>query len=52
VVHRAWNPHPAIPASLLGFWVTAADRPHISEIGEPAWGSSSAPHPALVDLER
>jgi quercetin dioxygenase-like cupin family protein len=52
VVHRAWNPHPEIPASLLGFWVTAADRPHISETGEPAWDSSSAPHPALVDPER
>ena len=27
VVHRALNPHPDIAASLVGFWVTAADRP-------------------------
>ena len=52
VVHRASNPHPDIPASLVGFWVTAADRPHISETGAPAWVPSLAPHPALVDLER
>ena len=47
VVHRAFNPHPDIPASLVGFWVTAADRPHISETGEPAWTPSTTPHPAL-----
>ncbi|HJQ76297.1 MAG TPA: cupin domain-containing protein [Acidimicrobiia bacterium] len=37
VVHRALNPHPEIPASLIGFWVTAADRPHITETGAPPW---------------
>ena len=47
VVHRALNPHPEIPASLIGFWVTAADRPHVSEAAEPAWSPSRAPHPAL-----
>lgn len=47
VVHRAFNPHPEIPASLVGFWVTAADRPHITEVGEPTWTPSTAPHPAL-----
>ncbi|MEX0863969.1 MAG: cupin domain-containing protein [Acidimicrobiia bacterium] len=47
VVHRALNPHPDIPASLLGFWVTAADRPHISETGEPGWAPSPTTHPAL-----
>jgi quercetin dioxygenase-like cupin family protein len=47
VVHRALNPHPHIPASLVGFWVTAADRPHVSETGEPVWTPISTPHPAL-----
>lgn len=47
VVHRALNPHPEIPASLIGFWVTAADRPHITEAGEPAWAPSTGSHPAL-----
>jgi quercetin dioxygenase-like cupin family protein len=47
VVHRALNPHPDIPASLIGFWVTAADRPHISEIGEPAWSPTPGEHPGL-----
>lgn len=51
VVHRAWNQHPHIPASLVGFWVTAADRPHISETGEPAWAPSTAPHPALGQVD-
>ncbi|HJR86849.1 MAG TPA: cupin domain-containing protein [Acidimicrobiia bacterium] len=47
VVHRALNPHPEIPASLVGFWVTAADRPHISESGPPAWDPTTSTHPAL-----
>jgi quercetin dioxygenase-like cupin family protein len=47
VVHRALNPHPEIPASLVGFWVTAADRPHITETGEPAWAPNISSHPAL-----
>ena len=47
VVHRAFNPHPDTPASLVGFWVTAADRPHISATGEPAWAASPTHHPAL-----
>lgn len=47
VVHRAWNQHPDIPASLVGFWVTPADRPHITETDEPAWAPVSTPHPAL-----
>jgi quercetin dioxygenase-like cupin family protein len=47
VVHRALNPHSDIPASLIGFWVTAADRPHISETGEPAWSPTPGDHPGL-----
>ena len=47
VVHRAFNPHPEIPASLVGFWVTASDRPHITEAGEPAWAPIDQPHPSL-----
>lgn len=47
VVHRALNPHSDIPASLIGFWVTASDRPHISETGEPAWSPIPDRHPAL-----
>jgi len=47
VVHRALNPHPDIAASLVGFWITAADRPHISETGEPVWTPGTAPHPGL-----
>lgn len=47
VVHRAINPHPEIPASLIGFWVTAADRPHVTEVGAPAWSPCDDPHPAL-----
>lgn len=47
VVHRALNPHPEIPASLVGFWVTASDRPHISEIGAPTWLPNPSTHPAL-----
>lgn len=47
VVHRAFNPHPEIPASLIGFWVTAADRPHITETSEPVWAPETGPHPSL-----
>ena len=47
VVHRALNPHPEIPAALVGFWATAADRPHITETGEPAWAPETSPHPDL-----
>ncbi|HUF15381.1 MAG TPA: cupin domain-containing protein [Acidimicrobiia bacterium] len=47
VVHRAFNPHPEIPAALVGFWVTAADRPHITETNAPAWAPEADPHPSL-----
>jgi quercetin dioxygenase-like cupin family protein len=47
VVHRAFNPHPDIPAALVGFWVTAADRAHITEVGEPDWDPLDNAHPAL-----
>lgn len=48
VVHRALNPHPDIPASLVGFWVTPSERPHLTEADEPAWAPSTAPpHPGL-----
>jgi quercetin dioxygenase-like cupin family protein len=46
VVHRAFNPHPDIPAALVGFWVTASDRLHITEVGKPAWAPNSDPHPS------
>lgn len=49
VVHRALNPHPEIPAALIGFWVTAADRPPITEVGAPAWEPEVDRHPALGD---
>jgi hypothetical protein len=47
VVHRAFNPHPEIPSALIGFWVTAADRPHITETGDPLWVPETDPHPSL-----
>jgi quercetin dioxygenase-like cupin family protein len=47
VVHRALNPHPDLPASLIGFWVTAADRPRVTEVGEPHWSPVEDPHPRL-----
>lgn len=47
VVHRALNPHPQVPASLIGFWVTAADRPHVTEVGVPPWAPTEEPHPML-----
>jgi len=45
VVHRALNPHPDVPAAFVGFWVTAADRPHVTEVGEPAWTPEDESHP-------
>jgi quercetin dioxygenase-like cupin family protein len=50
VVHRALNPHPTIAASLVGFWVTPVDRPHITETDEPSWAPINATHPGLGDL--
>lgn len=45
VIHRAFNPHREIAASLIGFWVTAADRPHVTEVGAPEWTPIEAAHP-------
>ena len=47
VTHRAFNPHPDVAASLVGFWVTAADRPHITEVGVPGWAPKDEAHPSL-----
>ncbi len=47
VVHRALNPHPEIPAALIGFWVTPAERPHITEVPAPAWEPVADRHPGL-----
>ena len=47
VVHRAFNPHPEIPAALIGFWITPADRPHITETNEPPWRPVTGTHPGL-----
>lgn len=47
VVHRALNPHPDIPAALIGFWVTAADRPHVTETNAPNWTPLEEPHPSV-----
>ena len=47
VVHRALNPHAEIPAAFMGFWVTAADRPHVTEVGAPAWSPVEEQHPAI-----
>lgn len=47
VVHRAFNPHPNLPAAFVGFWVTAADRPHITEVGLPDWTPVESPHPGV-----
>jgi len=49
MVHRALNPHPTIPAALIGFWVTAADRHHITEVGAPEWTPVAETHPVLAD---
>jgi quercetin dioxygenase-like cupin family protein len=48
VVHRALNPHPEMPASLIGFWVTAADRAHLTEVDTPEWTPDAGPHPSLL----
>lgn len=47
VVHRAFNPHPDLAAAFVGFWVTAADRPHVTEVGAPAWLPPESRHPLL-----
>lgn len=47
VVHRAFNPHDQVPASFVGFWVTAADRPHVTEVGPPGWTPVDDPHPLV-----
>jgi quercetin dioxygenase-like cupin family protein len=47
VVHRGLNPHPDIPAALIGFWVTAADRPHVTETNAPPWTPLEEPHPSV-----
>jgi quercetin dioxygenase-like cupin family protein len=47
VVHRAVNPHPDIPAALVGFWVTPADRPHLTESPAPEWIPTEGLHPSL-----
>ncbi len=47
MVHRAFNPHSEIAASLIGFWVTAADRPHVTNVGSPEWDPMTATHPGL-----
>ncbi len=47
VVHRALNPHPEIPSALIGFWVTPAERPHITEVSAPAWEPVADRHPGL-----
>lgn len=47
VVHRALNPHPEVPASFIGFWVTASDRPHVTETGPPDWTPVEELHPSL-----
>ncbi|MGH8916143.1 MAG: cupin domain-containing protein [Acidimicrobiia bacterium] len=47
VVHRAVNPHADIAAALIGFWVTAVDRPHVTEVGAPAWSPIEEGHPSL-----
>ena len=39
VVHRAHNPHPEIAAALIGFWVTPADRPHITDVRGTSLGA-------------
>ena len=48
VVHRAYNPHPTLPVSFVGFWITSADRPHLVPVGEPEWRPVEEPHPRLA----
>ena len=47
VVHRARNPHPSLAAAFVGFWVTAADRPHLAAVAEPPWRPPASEHPCL-----
>jgi len=47
VVHRARNPHDELAAAFVGFWVTAADRPHLAAVAEPPWMPPSSQHPYL-----
>lgn len=47
VVHRALNPHPELPASFIGFWVTSSDRPHVTEVVAPDWSPIEERHPSL-----
>jgi len=47
VVHRAFNPHHQVPASFIGFWVTAADRQHVTEVDDPDWSPVADSHPLL-----
>jgi quercetin dioxygenase-like cupin family protein len=49
VVHRAVNPHPDLPAAFVGIWITAADRPHLSNVGAPAWTPPPGTHPLLSE---
>jgi quercetin dioxygenase-like cupin family protein len=51
VVHRAVNPHPDLAATFVGFWVTAADRPHVTEVVAPRWEPVESVHPRLADVE-
>jgi quercetin dioxygenase-like cupin family protein len=50
VVHRARNPHPSLAAAFVGFWVTAADRPHLAAVAQPPWTPPSSQHPHLRSL--
>jgi hypothetical protein len=47
VVHRARNPYHDIPAAFVGFWMTAAGRPHLAPVGEPPWTPPGSVHPYL-----
>ena len=47
VVHRARNPHADLSAAFVGFWITAADRPHLAAVTEPPWAPPSSQHPYL-----
>ena len=47
VVHRARNPHASLPAAFVGFWITAADRPHLIPVAPPSWMPPDSAHPWL-----
>ena len=47
VVHRARNPHASLAAAFVGFWVTAADRPHLAPVARPPWTPPGSEHPYL-----